>query len=379
MRRTGSASTLAFLLAVLVAVCPASAAVPAAADPRRARSPASRRSSSARPRSRGRCRRRWPPRHPYMAANGRSNIHDDAYMSGAYEFSGPLGRNMERLSTFQVAECASVTFDRQGRIVSICVGVDGPQPRDVRPAHAGPAGGAPAPAAPAGHDEPVQRLLRRRLLLPRQPRPRRDPHHQPPHLGGGRDAVCWAPASRSSATTTCSGVTAVDDKLFSALPDWSGRLWFISQQGVVGTIDPASGAVRTLDLGEQITNSFAVDESGGVYIVSDAALYRFDATPAACPAVTWREVYPNSGIHKPGQSGPGSGTTPDVMGSRLRGDRRQRRSDERRRLQARQAGEGVAARVRAAGVRAGSGRDGQLAADGRALDRGREQLRLLRA
>ena len=76
-----------------------------------------------------------------------------------------------------------------------------------------------------------------------------------------------------------------------------------------------SGAVRTLDLGEQITNSFAVDESGGVYIVSDAALYRFDATSAGAPAVTWREVYPNSGIHKPGQSGPGSGTTPDVMGS----------------------------------------------------------------
>lgn len=26
-------------------------------------------------------------------------------------------------------------------------------------------------------------------------------------------------------------------------------------------------------------------------------------------------MYPNSGIHKPGQSGPGSGTTPDVIGS----------------------------------------------------------------
>jgi hypothetical protein len=101
----------------------------------------------------------------------------------------------------------------------------------------------------------------------------------------------------------------------SVLPDWSGRLWFVSQRGVVGTIDPGSGAIRTLALGEQITNSFSVDESGGVYIVTDAALYRFDATSAGAPAVTWREVYPNSGIHKPGQSGPGSGTTPDVMGS----------------------------------------------------------------
>jgi hypothetical protein len=110
-------------------------------------------------------------------------------------------------------------------------------------------------------------------------------------------------------------VTAIDDKLFSVLPDWSGRLWFISQKGVVGTIDPESGTIRTYHLGEQITNSFSVDESGGVYIVSDAALYRFDAY-AGWPSVTWREVYPNSGIHKPGQSGPGSGTTPDVIGSK---------------------------------------------------------------
>jgi hypothetical protein len=31
--------------------------------------------------------------------------------------------------------------------------------------------------------------------------------------------------------------------------------------------------------------------------------------------VSWRVVYPNSGIHKPGQSDAGSGTTPTLMGS----------------------------------------------------------------
>ena len=34
---------------------------------------------------------------------------------------------MERLSTFFAADCASVTFDRAGRIVTICVGLDGPR------------------------------------------------------------------------------------------------------------------------------------------------------------------------------------------------------------------------------------------------------------
>ena len=31
------------------------------------------------------------PRHPHMAANERSNLHDDAYQTDAYLRSGPLG------------------------------------------------------------------------------------------------------------------------------------------------------------------------------------------------------------------------------------------------------------------------------------------------
>ena len=62
-----------------------------------------------------------------MAANGRSNLHNDAYMTDTYAGAGPLGRDMERRSTFFAADCASVTFDRAGRIVTICVGVDGPR------------------------------------------------------------------------------------------------------------------------------------------------------------------------------------------------------------------------------------------------------------
>jgi hypothetical protein len=49
-------------------------------------------------------------------------------------------------------------------------------------------------------------------------------------------------------------------------------------------------------------------------VVSDKALYRFDAGPNGEPKTTWRAVYPNSGIHKPGQSDAGSGTTPTLMG-----------------------------------------------------------------
>ena len=66
------------------------------------------------------------------------------------------------------------------------------------------------------------------------------------------------------------------------------------------SIDPSTGAVHSLDTGESIGNSFAVDETGGVYIVTDAALYRFDAAADGSPAVTWRATYPNDGTSKPG-------------------------------------------------------------------------------
>src|SRR4029077_4822148 len=112
-----------------------------------------------------------------------------------------------------------------------------------------------------------------------------------------------------------SGMIPSGEGIVSVLPDWSGRLWFVTRQGLVGTIDPGSGRVRAMRLsGEGISNSFAVDETGGVYIVSDKALYRFDADSKGAPQVSWRVVYPNSGIHKPGQSDAGSGTTPTLMG-----------------------------------------------------------------
>ena len=100
--------------------------------------------------------------------------------------------------------------------------------------------------------------------------------------------------------------------IMSALPDWEGRLWFVTQAGVVGVVDRRSGDVRVRDLGEEIGNSFAVDETGAVFIVSDGALYRFRARHGK-PAVTWRRTYDNGDRTKPGQTQAGSGTTPTII------------------------------------------------------------------
>src|SRR3954471_19766362 len=71
------------------------------------------------------------PRNPFMAPNGLSNLHDDAYQTDTYLWSGPLGQRTQTQSAFYFApgiarECASITFDSRRRLVAICVGLDRP-------------------------------------------------------------------------------------------------------------------------------------------------------------------------------------------------------------------------------------------------------------
>jgi streptogramin lyase len=251
-----------------------------------------------------------------MAANGRSNLHVDAYMSDAHAVPGPLGRDIERLSTFFAAECASVTFDRAGRIVTICVGLEGPRLVMLDPQTLALLAEFPLPPRQPGAANPFTDFAgggyfyldhRDRAVIPTTHRHVWVVEQTEGPLG---------PGFGLTRDYDVSAVLSVDDKLFSALPDSDGRIWWASQAGVVGTIEPESGTIRTLDTGEQITNSFAVDETGGVYIVSDAALYRFDADAGGAPTVTWREQYANTGERKPGQVSPGSGTTPTLVGSK---------------------------------------------------------------
>jgi hypothetical protein len=256
------------------------------------------------------------PQHPFMAANGRSNIHADAYQTDTYVQNGPLGRAMQKLSTYQQAECASVTFDSLGRIVSICVGVEGPRlvmfDADTLellavmplPPRSGGGGGDPFSDFSGGGY----------FYLDNQDRAVIPTNNRHVWVVGEVDG----PAGPSFALERDYDVSLdvlPGDGVISALPDWSGRIWFASVKGVVGTIEPTTGSVRSLNLNEQIANSFAVDETGGVFIVSNRALYRFDGLSDGTPVVTWSEQYPNIGVRKPGQTQAGSGTTPTLMGS----------------------------------------------------------------
>ena len=258
----------------------------------------------------------FAPRHPFMAANGRSNLHDDAYQSDAGPRPGPLGRDPQVTSNFFSEECASHTFDREGRLLTVCVGLE----------------------------EVTLRLLDPQTLdvLAEYALPPRQPSSTPfSSFGGGgyfyldqKDRVV-VPTSQGTidvieeagtgAAPTFSLVRSYDvsgrtggSLILSALPDWHGRIWFVTGSGVVGVVNRHSGKVRAKDLHEKIGNSFAVDETGGVLVVSDAALYRFHARHGR-PAITWRRTYDHGDRQKPGQTQVGSGTTPTIV---VRGGRR---------------------------------------------------------
>ncbi len=84
--------------------------------------------------------------------------------------------------------------------------------------------------------------------------------------------------------------------------------------------DHCTVRLYTLPSGEAIFKFFAVDPDpsrGGVFIVSDHQLYRFDAAADGSPLPTWAEQYDRGVRVKPGQLNQGSGTTPTLMGTRF--------------------------------------------------------------
>lgn len=255
-------------------------------------------------------RRLRVPRHPYMARNGASNIHNDAYQSDVYNRAGPLGRDLGTDSALFTRECASVTFDRRGRIVTICVGLDYPVLTVLDPETFEPFDSHQLP--PRDTSDPFSSFAgggyfyldhRDRAVVPTAER----------HVI--RFAILPDGSIEPGRDIDLNGVLGSEDAIIAVMPDWRGRIWFASTEGVVGFIT-RKGDVASLRTGEPIGNSFAVDERRGVYIVTDEALYRFQAGPRGRVRTVWRRRYPNIGEKKPGQTQAGSGTTPTLMGRR---------------------------------------------------------------
>ncbi|NBE52564.1 hypothetical protein [Streptomyces boluensis] len=281
-----------------------------------------------------------PPQHPYLAPNGRSGMHADGAGSGTYPWSGPLGDrpavDSEKMAALG-GECATVTFDSAGRIVTVCGTFKGFLVKLLDPKSLDTLAEYKLPQRPSTI-EAITRLdfsrifkdtsggaysylddQDRLVLADSRQHIVRLAHRQQadgdwafevdaewdltahvPH-----DCVSWTNLYPSG---ECDPVTSV-------MPDWEGRVWWVTRQGRIGTVDPDSGTIRSVRLdGEEIQNSFSVAEDG-VSIVSDHALYSFRTTPDGTPRAVWRQEYDRGTGTKPGSVNQGSGTTPDLFGA----------------------------------------------------------------
>ncbi len=261
------------------------------------------------------------PHNPFMAGNGVSEIHDDEWQSDIYTYGGPLGRKPQEASNYLAPgrDCGSVTFDRLGRVISICIAVPGPtlymfDPRTLA-------------------------TLATFALPPRTPEDvLLNPNVFQDFSNGG---YFYLDNHDDVVTGTTSGhiyvigenaagfylkhdydlslVLRPNEEFTSQIPDSHGLLWFTARQdGVVGTLNFATGTVRVVRLGSgsqgEISKSLASDATGGVYIPTNLKLYRFTAGGDGTPQISWSTTYPNNGVSKPGQLDAGTGTTPVVSG-----------------------------------------------------------------
>ncbi|GGK91116.1 hypothetical protein [Nocardia jinanensis] len=104
------------------------------------------------------------------------------------------------------------------------------------------------------------------------------------------------------------------DAITGVAPDFQGRIWFATTGGVIGTVDSAGSIASTrLPDGEKLTNGLSVRRNG-TSVLTTRALYEMRAPDSGAPEVIWRQTYEAGTVRKPGQLGPGSGTTPTYFG-----------------------------------------------------------------
>ncbi|MCB0876312.1 MAG: hypothetical protein R2718_05050 [Solirubrobacterales bacterium] len=259
-----------------------------------------------------------PGRNPHMAPNPDSNIHNDTWMTDAYNRRGPLGRDPQQDSySYPSSLCGSLAFDSEGRIVTVCPSIPlAPQARIIDPETLAPIDTLDLPnAANPPNTKPYQNFSgggyfflddRDRMWIPTK-----TDHIL--RVGFGSDGDTLTIERDYDLTGALDEDT---ERITSALPDYDGLIWFVSKQNAkIGTLDPKTGEIKKirLDGDEEIENSFSV-ASDGVYVVSNKRMYRLKARNSTRqenrPRIVWQARYPNSGIVKPSQVDAGSGTTP---------------------------------------------------------------------
>lgn len=261
-----------------------------------------------------------PPSNPYMGLDGTSTMHANAASSNAILFAGPGATNLEVYKNLTIdATMPSVLMSENGGLV--CVGV-----------------GTTAKTAQI----PIVMLVSPQTLAPLDQITLTKPqsgnlagglynyldHQNRLVLVNGDGVMQWY--SNNYDRTTDTGSLTLDQSVdigqpmvVGLVPDYEGRIWFATQgslstdeaPAVVGYYDPQTQAIQTYSLpaGEMVANSIS-SSPAGVAVATTSAVALFTAGENGAIQPVWHQVYGNSGVRKPGQLSPGTGSTPVFFG-----------------------------------------------------------------
>ncbi|MCB0221202.1 MAG: hypothetical protein KDH09_16000 [Chrysiogenetes bacterium] len=114
-----------------------------------------------------------------------------------------------------------------------------------------------------------------------------------------------------------SALASSSDSLVGLNMTWDGKLAFATAEGIVGIINRNFTGLQTIALGEgeEVSNSIAVDEDGGIYVVTSKHMHRvqWDGSSLSIAWTADYEVGPEEQVG--GRLGAGSGATPSLMGT----------------------------------------------------------------
>ncbi|WP_246011441.1 hypothetical protein [Nocardia mexicana] len=261
------------------------------------------------------------PAHPWLGPAGTATMHGDAEASDTTPNPGPgIGAVRARFVALGAA-CPTILIGADGLPQALCtdIATRAPVVYLLDPASGDPLASLPLPAGSLlggvyGYIDAAGDFV----------------------AATGGDAITWIGHERDGdgrwrllPRRTVSVAEAVTrpcgapgcDALESLVPDRDGRIWFVTDHGRAGFVDPESGAVQSIPLGagEGVANSIAAAPEG-VAVAGDHALYLLRADATGVPRIAWRRDYDRGPARKPGQLSWGTGATPTFFGPRTGSD-----------------------------------------------------------
>ncbi len=108
---------------------------------------------------------------------------------------------------------------------------------------------------------------------------------------------------------------SADEMIVGINLTYDGYLVVVTNQALLAVLSRDGELKSSIRLArdEQVSNSIALDEDGGIYVVTHKKIYRVDWVQNDL-SVKWTSDYPSTEQVLPGRLGLGSGTTPTLMG-----------------------------------------------------------------